>query len=374
MIFLRFLAFFYFLVFLPSNLLAYIGLCCGKCGGNMPLNIPGGGIPETYEFRLKFSPSFMYMKGLASGYSFFWNSNVRSSEVFKNWMVYPEEMRMYMLMFSGGFSFTQRFFGAVMFMWERREMSLQFSRMMAQKFGSKTFSHHSQGLRDTVFIFKYLLWANDILIPTQQFSLLFGMSLPTGSILEKFDEHPNPDVVGKLQPYTMQLGSGTFDPKVGILYQGSSSPLWWGVNTIFTARPFKNELGYSLGHTARYDLYLMWQIRYDTVLEFQLNGIHFFGPEGENVLLKEQYEKFPSPLFDIRTLKGHKLGVTLGVQWQPFPLSILNIQIHVPILQWTEWYQMKEVFKVAVNWYMEIPTPASVRYVGKGGEEDDLGF
>ena len=24
---------------------AYIGLCCGKCGGNMPMNIPGGGIP-----------------------------------------------------------------------------------------------------------------------------------------------------------------------------------------------------------------------------------------------------------------------------------------------------------------------------------------
>ena len=24
---------------------AYVGLCCAHCGGNMPLNIPGGGIP-----------------------------------------------------------------------------------------------------------------------------------------------------------------------------------------------------------------------------------------------------------------------------------------------------------------------------------------
>jgi hypothetical protein len=26
---------------------AYVGLCCGRCGGNMPMNIPGGGIPHT---------------------------------------------------------------------------------------------------------------------------------------------------------------------------------------------------------------------------------------------------------------------------------------------------------------------------------------
>ena len=27
---------------------AYVGLCCGKCGGNMPMNIMGGGIPPFF--------------------------------------------------------------------------------------------------------------------------------------------------------------------------------------------------------------------------------------------------------------------------------------------------------------------------------------
>ena len=40
---------------------AYVGLCCAHCGGNMPLNIFGGGIPEPHEFRFKISQMFMEM-------------------------------------------------------------------------------------------------------------------------------------------------------------------------------------------------------------------------------------------------------------------------------------------------------------------------
>ena len=46
---------FLILFIFSSNVMAYIGLCCAHCGGNMPLNIPGGGIPETHEFRFKAS-------------------------------------------------------------------------------------------------------------------------------------------------------------------------------------------------------------------------------------------------------------------------------------------------------------------------------
>ena len=65
-------SFFYWMVsllltiYLPATQ-AYVGLCCGKCGGNMPLNIMGAGVPETKEFRFKVSPMFMKMEGLADG-------------------------------------------------------------------------------------------------------------------------------------------------------------------------------------------------------------------------------------------------------------------------------------------------------------------
>lgn len=62
------------LVTLPAA--AYIGLCCAKCGGNMPMNILGGGIPETHEFRFKISPMYMRMDGLRDG-----TSNVSTGDI-----------------------------------------------------------------------------------------------------------------------------------------------------------------------------------------------------------------------------------------------------------------------------------------------------
>ena len=44
-----------------------IGLCCGKCGGNMPMSLPGGGIAETDEFRIMVMPMFVHMEGLGEG-------------------------------------------------------------------------------------------------------------------------------------------------------------------------------------------------------------------------------------------------------------------------------------------------------------------
>ncbi len=355
------------LLFRVNSALSYIGLCCGKCGGNMPLNIPGGGIPETYEFRVKFSPSFMYMKGIRKGFD-----DVSLSQL-KGYMALPNDMRMYMLMFSSGFSFTDRFFGALMFMWEMRDMSMTYSDMMRKKLGVSSFTMRTIGMRDTMLMFKYLIWADDILIPTEQFSFLFGANLPTGSFTEDFDENPNPNLVGKLQPYAMQLGSGTFDPVLGFLYQGRTSPLWWGINLMGVLRPFKNELGYSLGHEGRYDLYLMYQVRYDTVLEIQVNGTHHFGIEGENKLLRSQYEgKYPSPLFEAKNYGGHKIYLTAGVQFQPVPLQIINLQLSFPALQYYKGYQMKEMVKVGIFYYIEIPTRASIRYVDE--KQKELGF
>jgi hypothetical protein len=46
---------------------ACIGLCCAKRGGNMPMNIPGSGIPGTNKFCFKLSPRLMSMGGLADG-------------------------------------------------------------------------------------------------------------------------------------------------------------------------------------------------------------------------------------------------------------------------------------------------------------------
>jgi hypothetical protein len=94
----------------------------------------------------------------------------------------------------------------------------------------------AEGMADTMLMTKYRLYTDDPLIPTSQFSFFLGLSIPTGSINEKNSNHPVAIRKDELLPYGMQLGTGTFDPIIGLLYQGSSSPLWWGVNLMYTGR------------------------------------------------------------------------------------------------------------------------------------------
>ena len=115
---------------------------------------------------------------------------------------------------------------------------------------------YSQGVADTMIMTKTLLYADDYLVPTSQVSLLLGVSVPTGSI--------NQDERGTLSPYSMQLGSGTLDPFIGVLYEGSNSPFWWGANVSYLARAYENYKSYNLGDEFRCDLYGMYQLRHNS--------------------------------------------------------------------------------------------------------------
>ncbi len=69
----------------------FLGLCCGKCGGNMPLNIPGAGTPEPHELRVKFNLSWGKMVGLRRG-----TSNRSTSDAHGQYMMAPRKMDMHM--------------------------------------------------------------------------------------------------------------------------------------------------------------------------------------------------------------------------------------------------------------------------------------
>jgi hypothetical protein len=73
----------------------------------------------------------------------------------------------------------------------------------------------------------------------------FGISIPSGSIDEKGDT-PSPGTRNQL-PYTMQLGSGTFDPLFGINYVRNAGRIIWGGGLQGKVRLGRNERGYSLG-------------------------------------------------------------------------------------------------------------------------------
>ncbi|MDT8376553.1 MAG: hypothetical protein RQ867_07405 [Mariprofundaceae bacterium] len=369
---------------LPGNAQAYMGICCGKCGGNMPMNIPGGGIPETKEFRFKITPTFMRMDGLRNATSSVDPDSLLGMPAMGKFMAVPTSMDMTMLNLSVGYSFTDDFFAGIMGMYQDNRMEMKFNAPMTAMTGTPGYQMKSNGIADTMLMAKYRLFADDPLIPTSQISLFAGLSLPTGSISERNTTHPLAMRQTELLPYGMQLGSGTFDPMLGVTYQGSSSPWWWGVNGIVTGRLYDNNQGYHRGNKVNADAYLMHQVRYDTVLELQLNyewegSIHSQASEAlsgasGHAVKGDPTSPYMTPSWNPDNYGGTNLFTTLGVQWQPVPMHILNLQVGLPLYRNINGPQLERDWRVSFTWYIEIPTSKSIRYQGGSDKPSTLGF
>jgi len=370
---------------------AYIGLCCGKCGGNMPMNIPGGGIPETYEYRIKISPMLMHMEGLRNGTNSI-NPNdllgmpTMAGKPTGKFMAVPTQMEMNMLNITAGYSFSDKLFGGVMLMYKRNSMAMKFNSRMQTITGQQGFNMRSDGIGDTMLMGKFLLFADDPLIPTQESSLLFGLSLPTGSIDERNTNHPLSMRQRELLPYSMQLGSGTFDPLIGLLYQGSRSPLWWGANTTYTAHLYNNKRHYRLGDKVSLDLYTMYQFRYNALLQFQLNGEYKGKIRGEmdeaasgesgRTIQGDPTSPYMTPSWNTGNYGGSQIFATLGLQWQPVPMQIVDFSFALPVYRNLNGPQLEQDYRVMMTWYLEIPSRKSIRYDlgGVSGSGSKLGF
>ena len=345
---------------------AYIGLCCAHCGGNMPLNIFGGGIPEPKEFRFKLSQMIMEMGPLRDGTDEISNDDLIGSANGTNFPALPTNMQMYMTMIGAAYSFSDDF--AVMGMTSYIENTMH----MNLKNG-KDFTMTSGGVGDITLLGKYRAYADDNLVPTNQVSVLFGLSLPSGSINKKFSNHTNDTFNGSLLPFKMQLGSGTVDPIIGLTYQGSRDPFWWGFNTQLEGHIYDNEQGYRRAQELRYDFYAMKQVHDKVVVHAQLNGWYEgkFSDEaydvrvlgaGHNAL--STANNLISPLFDPDNYGGHKLHFGLGVQFQPLPLHVMELTASVPIHQDLNGPQLQDNWMVQFTYYAEVPTKKSRRYKG----------
>ncbi|QPJ66720.1 MAG: transporter [Candidatus Nitrohelix vancouverensis] len=364
------------LILSPKSATAYVGLCCAHCGGNMPLNIMGGGIPETHEFRFKISQSFMRMGPYKDGSDDIDPSTLLGANNGTTFAAVPAEMRMYMTMVSAAYSFTDDFAAMVMTSYKRNDMPMLLNGALGG------FNMFSEGIGDTKVLGKYRLMADDNLAPTRQISAVFGLSVPTGSIDEGFKNHPNAAFQGRILPFRMQLGSGTFDPILGLTYQGSKDPYWYGANLQYTGRWYDNDQGYHQGQEIALDLYTMMQFHPKAVAHFQLNnkyeGKYSAEPfdqriKGEGHAGNIPAGQFLSPLFDPHNYGGYKLTATAGIQFQPIPLQIVELDVSIPLYQDLNGPQLADDWKIQATWYWEVPTSKSRRHTGTHAPKE-LGF
>ncbi len=367
---------------MAANAHAYIGLCCAKCGGNMPMDIPGGGVPETYEFRLKIQPVFSEMPGLRKGTTNLDPSAILGMPAMGYYMAAPEKMTMRMLNLALGYSLSERWFVGAMAMWMDMKMPMRFNRMMQMRTGRAGFTMQARGFADTMLMAKRLLYADDVQIPSEELSLFLGLSIPTGSITKRNTTHPMPMRRKELLPYPMQLGSGTWDPSVGLLWQQARSPWWRGVDLRYTTRLGKNSQGWARGDVLNLDAYLMYQPHYAFVLYGEAN-LRWEGKlRGEaeearlgrsgHATIGDPRSPYTTPLWDPRNYGRTTLAAALGVQWQPKPLVIVDLGVRAPVYERVRGVQMRTGVSAMLTLYFEIPTAKSIR--AQKAADATLGF
>lgn len=137
-----------------------------------------------------------------------------------------------------------------------------------------------------------------------------GLSVPTGSIDEEGD---TPRAPGNQQlPYTMQLGSGTWDFPLFLGFRKYEARWDWGLDGSFVLRTGKNDRGYRLGNKASLGGWMMWNGWSALKPGIRLDYGWSDAIDGEDASLRVPVPGFPypAPVTNPSAFGGEQLDVT----------------------------------------------------------------
>ena len=215
------------------------------------------------------------------------------------------------------------------------------------------FTIASEGIGDIAVSASRRVWRAE----SYQVMANVGLSLPTGSIDEI---GPTPRVPGTdtQLPFTMQIGSGTFDLAPSLSLVGTGSGLSWGGELRGKVRLGENDRDYRLGN--RFDIAVWLKTKPHPWLEPSLKlGFQTWGRiHGEDKDLKVPNPPgfpFPAAVTDPSKFGGDKLVATLGISFSGPDDHLLEHQSLQfdwggPVYQSLNGPQPKEVWRFGGGW------------------------
>lgn len=215
--------------------------------------------------------------------------------------------------------------------------------------GFSSFTLSTEGIGDVVLSYRRDMWQRD----NHLISAKAGISFPTGSIDEEGD---TPRAPGDQQlPYTMQLGSGTFDLPVGVNYLGQEDKWSWGASANAKIRLGRNSRDYRLGHTAGVSLWSGLQIfpwlKPIVKVNYKYSD-HIHGIDKE-ILVPGAFP-FPASITNPEFYGGHKISTSFGIEVTPHFGSFSNhsfgFSYSMPVYQNLNGPQVEEDDRISVNW------------------------
>ena len=206
--------------------------------------------------------------------------------------------------------------------------------------GYETFTIETDGIGDAVMSASYNL-------NSDAWQISLGVSLPTGSIDEQGDTPREP---GDQQlPYTMQLGSGTYDFPVELNYQNSTTPNL-SMNLSAIIRTGTNDRDYRLGNnysfSGRYQLKLSPRIKgYAGVTLQYSDSIH---GQDDSLLVGDPATLYPAGITNPDLYGGKKVNARLGLLWKVSDDYRLTVELGQPVYQDLNGPQPKEQWRSAI--------------------------
>lgn len=174
--------------------------------------------------------------------------------------------------------------------------------------------------------------------------LNLGLSLPTGAIdlSQPSMNNSTPQVL----PYSMRLGSGTWDLLPALTYTGHAGPWCWGLQPGGTIRLGTNALNYRLGHRLEGSGWLGYRFNHWLSASLRLQGYIWGNAEGADIRL----DKTMIPAADPARLGGQRLDLLLGLNFVPWPGQRLGLEGGVPIYQSLSGPQLATQWIVWTGW------------------------
>ena len=186
---------------------------------------------------------------------------LEDAEVLSQFPVTPTRMTMDMQMVSLMYGWSENF--SLMAMGSYTDSEMDHINRAGVRFTTR-----SKGFGDVKLSGVYRLYRSG----NHDLLLNAGVSLPTGSIDEKDATPAGPN---QQLPYSMQLGSGTFDLLPGLTYRGRADAFSWGAQVGGTIRLGRNDNGYSQGDRYRITAWAArgWADWISTSLRVNLEGV-----------------------------------------------------------------------------------------------------
>jgi len=309
------------------------------------------GIHHTHdagEWMVGFSYMNMAMNGMRNGTNRVSTSDVTDPAQF-NFRVSPVKMDMHMLMFHLMYAPSDKITLMGMMPYVRKSMK-HVTRMGAN------FTTRAEGAGDLKLAALYSAYRTE----SQRVITEFGLSLPSGSIVEK-DNNPMSMGADVRLPYPMQLGSGTVDFLPGVTYIGQTTSWQWGGHVKGTVRVGKNANGYRLGN--RYKLtswvsrtftdMLSGSVRLDWNQWFNIQGRD---PRQDGAVMGPMAPVVPTAFTNLQA--GKRLDLLVGVTlYEPAGAlrgHLLSLEAGLPIYQYIDGPQLETDWMLSLSWYWTI--------------------